>query len=475
MSRVAIQQNGILSCPSGSSPMISKTKQSMVVFGVFVFLLAGCNSQDGASAVSEHKKARGSAQQRARPDCAAAEVERMINRLAELSESDVGYSPTMTGNRFLPVDTEAEFGMGLLGQKPPVASDAMRQLVECGAGAVPGLMEHLDDDRETKIRLDHDSLIGGMFLADEYDYNRRTAAASPVGVNQGDSTLERDTLTEYVVTVGDLCFVALGQIINRHFNAVRYQPTAIIMVNSPVRSGALRAAVVSEWASLDAQRHMQSLIEDARRPDYSGRRDRAIKRLAYYYPEAAEQIVLELLKQPRYCVFRIAQFARERLYAMEDVDECRSLYASFVEKNGAAFNDGLLLQLQEDREWDRWHPRPEWKGDPREILKTLFPSVDASKPVYVDSVSQSDFARFIDSFAALQSQDVDQAVLGIFRSLGDDRFDPHSNEYLALACIRRLIGKGHDVELREYCRRHTRSEYNGKDFKELLELLRDGG
>ncbi len=55
---------------------------------------------------------------------------------------------------------------------------------------------------------------------------------------------------KHTVTVGDLCWVALGQIVNRRFDAVRYQPTAIIIVSSPTLSPTLCKQVRADWANL---------------------------------------------------------------------------------------------------------------------------------------------------------------------------------------------------------------------------------
>lgn len=55
--------------------------------------------------------------------------------------------------------------------------------------------------------------------------------------------------------MGDLCFVAIGQIANRGFAAVRYQPTGGLVVSSPSASPALRRAVAAEWGGLDTDGH----------------------------------------------------------------------------------------------------------------------------------------------------------------------------------------------------------------------------
>jgi hypothetical protein len=95
-----------------------------------------------------------------------------------------------------------------------------------------------------------------MEFPDEYDYNRRTVARPPEGVNRDPWKSDGPAPPrDHVVTVGDLCFVALGQIVNRWFEAVRYQPTAIVMINSPTASAALKNAVRRDWATLTPDTH----------------------------------------------------------------------------------------------------------------------------------------------------------------------------------------------------------------------------
>ena len=46
-----------------------------------------------------------------------------------------------------------------------------------------------------------------------------------------------------------MCFVAVGQIVGRGYAAVRYQPTACIVINSPTHDAKLRSDVRAAWVS----------------------------------------------------------------------------------------------------------------------------------------------------------------------------------------------------------------------------------
>jgi hypothetical protein len=148
--------------------------------------------------------------------------------------------------------------------------------VKLGVKAIPALLDHLTDDRRTKIVIEHGFGIGGLFVAQD----KGEMAEEKVGDGFG-------ATTRYTVRVGDLCYVALGQIVNRGYTAVRYQPTAIIFATSVPRCKQLRADLVKEWGGLTAEKHRDSLAKDLD-SDREDVRAGASFRLAYYYPEAFE-------------------------------------------------------------------------------------------------------------------------------------------------------------------------------------------
>jgi hypothetical protein len=112
------------------------------------------------------------------------EIAELIDRLADVAEGDLGYSASMSGDKFLPLEASGHAGAMLLGQKPPKTSDALKRLVEAGASAIPALIAHLNDLRETKINLSHEGGFGGMMFNDEYDFNARVTPQAPEGLNQ---------------------------------------------------------------------------------------------------------------------------------------------------------------------------------------------------------------------------------------------------------------------------------------------------
>src|SRR5262249_9134859 len=113
----------------------------------------------------------------------------------------------------------------------------------------------------------------------------------------------------YPLKVGDVCFVAIGQIVGRPYRAVRYQPTAIININSPVESKELRERVRALWSSNDpVQKVLDSLLLDYMTegiPDGESLhgwseatefQTQAAMRLLYYFPKETAPLIAARLR-----------------------------------------------------------------------------------------------------------------------------------------------------------------------------------
>jgi ankyrin repeat protein len=400
-------------------------------------------------------------------------VPALIDKLTETAQGDIGYMSTMSGSGFLPLG-QSEMGTMMLFQHRPTRSDTMRELVKQGPAALPHLIAHIDDKRPTKVTIKHGFGIGGMLFVDEYDYNRRTLANHPKGVNRSWTNLEEKHPNTHTVTVGDLCFVALGQIVNRSFAAVRYQPTACIMVNSPTYSEALRRAIIQEWGGITPEQQKASLIRDFLEPDHAWRRAQAALRLAYYYPDALEPLVLKQLARPYYDAGDIHNYVHKKVYPAKDANERRAFFDVYVAKHGEAARDGLLQQFfsdlseQEDNEDGRRFPRDEKVPDARRCLIDLYgkpKDVKSTDPHFTDTPSASDQADLISSLVYDRSAKIDRAVRDLMESTKDD--------YLALSGMHRLVGRGYDADIERHirARRPRLPEYSHQECTQLLDKL----
>ena len=95
--------------------------------------------------------------------------------------------------------------------------------------------------------------------------------------------------------VGDVCYVLIGQIVNRQQVAVRYQRTAGLVVNSPIEVPTLAEKVRNDWGNADAEILEASLLSDIRAANHPKRISKvvytarfvnpALERLRLYFPD----------------------------------------------------------------------------------------------------------------------------------------------------------------------------------------------
>jgi hypothetical protein len=267
--------------------------------------------------------------------------DQLVAQLASVDQTGIGFSPSVTGMQFLPIEASDEQSMLLLGRPPPVRSAILTQLVAGGAAALPALVRCIDDATPTRLP----PMQGLMWTArnDEYDLNRRTTQLPP-GV---DLDRPAESPAGYTVTVGDLCFVAIGQIVNRSFAAVRYQPSGGLIISSPVTSAALREAVRREWGATTHASLRASLIRDFTEPDFEMRREGALVRLAYFEPDAVKPLVDAELARPTYDSDAIATLVRH-LYGQSQTMRANELAAYIANSGSAAARDGVEQALFED-------------------------------------------------------------------------------------------------------------------------------
>ncbi len=225
-----------------------------------------------------------------------ARIKKCIAALAEIDSPEFGLSPTITGAAFLPLPGQSQAGAMLLTDHHLKPSDALSTLVEIGPDALPFLLDALSDKTPTKLTIEHNADFGGMWLANELrgnPANKLEAGVLAKNDSENDSACE-NSIEKYTVKVGDVCFVAIGQIVGRQYQAVRYQPTACIVINSPTEDPKLRQQIRAIWSSNDpATKLFDSLLLD-----YSTHLQiSAAMRLLYYFPRETASLIADRLKK----------------------------------------------------------------------------------------------------------------------------------------------------------------------------------
>jgi hypothetical protein len=365
-------------------------------------------------------------------------------------------------------------GPGLLMEQDRAlnAMEAREELVRRGAAAVPDLLKHLDDARRTKAKIS--PVSGGINYTAKLDQNSRTtrAKAGRLTVNSRramDSGV-KDTWGfgrgfgdlggavgngEYSVAVGDLCFEAIGRIVNRNYSASGYRPSGIILVNSPVMSDDLCKAVRKDWSGMTAEEHRASLTADVETPDYPGRAREGIRTLLRYYPDAAPAAFRKRLSMPVYDGTEIGDFVEKQLNSADPETRKRRADEAIAAR-GPAFRDGLLWYLF----YYQYTRRPAG-----EILVQLFGDYTEDNPPAVNSVDVGDLGEFLLAAEQSDSAEISNEIWQNFVQYSRGHAETWtSSDHVAALAARTLAHKGHDAELIAFCKRRLSELRPSREF-----------
>ncbi len=247
----------------------------------------------------------------------------LIDRLVEFSEPRSGLTNDSGG-----------------GISWTLTNDAFGDLVRMGPAALPVLLESLSDKRPTKLAVpDHGDGIGGVFqnielrvpLGREQERKRIRAALGTVGRTRWFDDLDPDEpgyelaldtekpLKGHTVTVGDCSLAIVGQIVNRPYEPMRYQPSVITAVCSPTVEPRIAKAVRAAWSHEDPTRMLaKSFMDDfhTRGHGTGELQASAAARLCLYFPKQAGALVAARIRALK---FDIAADGFEAQYFLRDV------------------------------------------------------------------------------------------------------------------------------------------------------------
>jgi hypothetical protein len=224
-------------------------------------------------------------------------------------------------------------------------AEVIQKIVEAGMDGYPQLIEHLDDQRTINIpAIDVAENTAGIWHRKTYDFNSGTTTA-PEGVNGLPFWgIPPGRMDQYEITVGDMCYFALGQIVNRRWTGVNVHQGEFTTVSSPTVCKEVKQAVIDEWGALDHKTHREKLIADFRNPDSTDRLIGAYLRLSYYYPADVEKLVLEFLDRPPTSHSRTIDLAK-KIAAIDDPAERKNTLATLISENGEQYKDAIECHL----------------------------------------------------------------------------------------------------------------------------------
>jgi hypothetical protein len=196
----------------------------------------------------------------------AAHIRQLIRRLAAIDKLDCTPPYHLSNFAFAPLPGFEGDGPDLIhrNDEPPQTHprDSFTELVRLGPRALPFLLEAIDDPTPTHFYIEPGSIttieFGTELWGNPTNAREKAALAGFVTVPPFHNlSPSPDSPTWYTVTIGDVCYMILGQIVGRHYKPVlyHYNPTygdtagnPPIMISSPVHNPSIARAVRAIWS-----------------------------------------------------------------------------------------------------------------------------------------------------------------------------------------------------------------------------------
>ena len=438
---------------------------------------------------------------RAEPQWQSLSVDELIDQLVHVGPEGFGLDDRSVHcmGFFVATDSLAECSALVSSFEAP---PAFRELVRRGAAALPDLLAHVRDGRRTQLCLRtfregetwadvaDDAPAVGPFAAiifdQEYSPRRRSSCDPRTPPNDTPASTFTDALDlgdgarfpdSYTVRVGDLCYTAIGQIVNRPLDSVVYGGENCINMSSPVEDPVLASAVRRDWSGLSADAHYQSLVADAYDPGLGSAwwAVGALKRLRFYFPDRAEQVLVSLLARRIYSWSAEIDFAESDLIDSGNESEWRSRYTQIRRNYGVIGTSAAILLLKQHLEevcrsihflrrpgnsigGSSVGDSPEDFERRYEKTRRLLEVLHSEGVPLLPPEELVDVWQHIEILAAtnaFKSSNVDRAVYeSVMRTRTAGNLDGWELQALIEASIERLAGTHYEDHLREFLKEH---------------------
>ncbi len=404
------------------------------------------------------------------PPLKSKSVKQLIDSLREIQGEFTDAYYMTEGRGFLPANEQSDF-LDDNGKDLQPVPDALKALIARGVDSLPELMDHLVDHRLTQLH------TGGYF-SDRYDPRYSDPARQPQGLNQVDMNSHRSPNEHpYTVTVGDLCYVAIGQIVNRGLESIPHAHIgplggAILppAINSPTQNHKLAEAVRKDWGGLTKDEHFHSLMDDLTTGDI-GRHPMAAERLLYYYPERSTGFLVHLLQRKLYpyayemrlseTVERILQMVNESdrkaaimKFQHDDRMLASCLPAEFARRIESAETDEIFRAGTHQKELTAEDRNGIMQSNrAKEVFADAYPNIDFRHPPPGEGVIPEVQSYLVSALATVANDRIRDVVLKRLLELDPEKGDVDfrlGKDQFACSAARMLAGFGHDDECLKY-------------------------
>jgi hypothetical protein len=231
-------------------------------------------------------------------DYSSRSLSQLIDDLTQIEGDTLRITNYAMYNGFLASDYAISLKLGELGVPSSRIPPQVRELVRRGPLALPELIKHLDDRRPTKWEVGNKpGYSPSQIPLDAYwwtdfsdEYDPRSSRPSDEKQETGKLPMMKEFQGRYTMKVADVCYTLIGQIVNRRLVGVHAQPSAGLMVNSPIEVPALAEEVRKDWGNADPEVLRASLLSDLRATTHSETwytkrfNNSALERLRLYFP-----------------------------------------------------------------------------------------------------------------------------------------------------------------------------------------------
>ncbi len=255
-------------------------------------------------------------------------VERLLRSVAVEDVSFISDATSRGGIAFKRgVPSDEPIGLGAVILAPEHGS--IQTLIRIGVPALPALLDHLSDFSKTSSQPTwRDTPWACAYVRLEAWYDAHNRAQQLDRITRFREAFKTDPAQEFQVSIADVCYYVIGQIVNRPYFPLQFASKTGIAVETPQRNPELIQDLRTKWSKLDAASHLAHLKEDLAPGQDFAVRANAYARLIVFYPEQFDVLVAGAITSE------------------QDIVRLRRFVSSLDLEKDPSINDSIVKRLQ---------------------------------------------------------------------------------------------------------------------------------
>ena len=273
-----------------------------------------------------------------------AEIRQMIRSLASINDDQENWTYFLQNHAFRPLDETCESETVVTSSPFARSSLEFKRLIELGPDALPFLLESLDDKSPTTFVIKNPGFCTVAYVHHIGGNPVNRSESHRIESRHHDETTGDELTNSHTVTIGDICFVIIGQIVGRDYRIMNNLPQCYIQIASPTTSERIRRQVREIWSSdHSSQKLIDSLLLDLAteiahyEKDYQGKSSwqcAAAERLLYYFPQESAGLIADRLRDfevDRECAARSSGASFVEATALSDHTQIKTVMREIFE------------------------------------------------------------------------------------------------------------------------------------------------